>query len=98
MTRSNLNFNINDIYAGATIGRPLQFTGISGVQPMIFHAENKYRIYGLTIIRRATNGRPYRMYGKSIFSIIRFHYRICVNINIYSTGIQKSILVFVYII
>ena len=76
MTRSNLNFNINDIYAGATIGRPLQFTGISGV----------------------TNGRPYRMYGKSIFSIIRFHYRICVNINIYSTGIQKSILVFVYII
>ena len=33
-----------------------------------------------------------------LFSIIKFCCRICININIYSTGIQKSILVFVYII
>ena len=47
-------------FVGATIGRPLQFTGISDEKPMI----SRYQIYGLTIIRRATNGRPYRINEK----------------------------------
>ncbi len=77
MTRSNLNFNINDIFVGATIGRPLQFTGILGGR---------------------TQFAPTDYEENFLFSIIKFCCRICININIYSTGIQKSILVFVYII
>ncbi len=42
-----------------------------------FYVENKYQIYVSITIRRATNGRPYRMYGKSHFSIIKFCCRIC---------------------
>jgi len=47
-------------FVGATIGRPLPFTEISDEKQMILYVQNRYRNYGLTIIRRATNGRPYK--------------------------------------
>ena len=59
-------------FVGATIGRPLQFTGISDEKPMILYVQNIYRNYGLTIISAGDNGRPYRCMGNSALIIILY--------------------------
>ena len=46
-------------FVGATIGRPLHLPEFYADNQHFFRTENKYRIHCLTIIRRATNGRPY---------------------------------------
>ena len=45
-------------FVGATIGRPLQFTGISDEKPMILYVQNIYRNYGLTIISAGDQWSP----------------------------------------
>ena len=45
-------------FVGATIGRPLQFIGISDEKPMISYVQNRYRIYGLTIILAGDHWSP----------------------------------------
>ena len=45
-------------FVGANCVRPLQFTKISDRQLAVFHTENKYRIYGLSIISVGEHSSP----------------------------------------
>ena len=62
------------------------FTGILGGRPMVAPTETIHRICGLTIIRRATNGRPY----KNIRPFVKCYIQVMTGLKVFAQLFSKS--------